>query len=232
MPRRSSPPAPTKSVPLPFPGLTPKQQAFVDAYLGNGRNGSDAYRQAYGAKSSQPHSKAIALLKHKVVASIVTEADRLVTIGTLRGLARYEITAERVAEEMALLAFSNMGDYVVATEDGHAMVPDFSKLTREQTAAISEVTIEEFMDGKGEGARQVRRVKFKLYDKKGALELIGRDVGKFLPPKTDDKPATVNNNLFLKVEALDGDERTILRRLLGKVLPAGSDGGSEGPRQG
>jgi len=56
---------------------------------------------------------------------------------------------------------------------------DFSKLTRDQAAALAEVTVEDFKDGRGEDARNVRKVRFKLADKKGALVDLGRHFGLF-----------------------------------------------------
>jgi hypothetical protein len=38
-----------------------------------------------------------------------------------------------------------------------------------KTAALSEVTVKDFLDGRGEDARQVRRVKFKLHVKRAPL---------------------------------------------------------------
>ena len=66
-----------------------------------------------------------------------------------------------------------------------------SKLTREQAAAIGEVTVEDFTDGRGEGARDVRRVKFKLADKRGALVDLGRHFGLF----TDKAVVNVNHGI-------------------------------------
>ena len=53
-------------------------------------------------------------------------------------------------------------------------VLDWSKLTRDQAAALIEVTVEDFLDGRGEDAREVRRVHFKLANKIDALELLGK----------------------------------------------------------
>src|SRR5262249_28053524 len=72
----------------------------------------------------------------------------------------------------------NMDDYMTVGSDGDPFV-DLSKLTREQAAAISEVTVEDFKDGRGEEARDVRRVKFKLLDKRAALVDIGKHLGMF-----------------------------------------------------
>lgn len=92
--------------------------------------------------------------------------------------ARAEITIASVLEELGRLGFSNMLDYVTVGSDGDAYV-DLSKLTREQAAAIQEVTVEDFKDGRGEDGRDVRRVKFKLADKRAALVDIGKYLGMF-----------------------------------------------------
>jgi phage terminase small subunit len=57
---------------------------------------------------------------------------------------------------------------------------DFSKLTRDQAAALVEVTVEDFKDGRGDAARDVRRIKFKLADKRAALVDLGKHLGMFV----------------------------------------------------
>ena len=74
---------------------------------------------------------------------------------------------------LTLLARSNMLDYVGA----HGQLLDISQLTREHGAAIHEVTYDTYMDG--EEAREVKRVKLKLYDKRAALVDLGRHHGLF-----------------------------------------------------
>ena len=73
--------------------------------------------------------------------------------------------------------FSNMLDYVKV--DGPDAFVDLSTLTRDQAAAIQEVTVEDYKDGRGENARDVRRVKVKLSDKRAALVDIGKHLGMF-----------------------------------------------------
>jgi phage terminase small subunit len=77
------------------------------------------------------------------------------------------ITAARVLNELALLGFANMADYL---EPAGAERPiDLSRVTRDQMAAISELTV----DTVYEQQRPVHRVRLKLHDKKGALVDIG-----------------------------------------------------------
>src|SRR5690606_29958528 len=90
--------------------------------------------------------------------------------------AKLEITKERIVEELAKIGFSNMLDYMRAGTDGDPYL-DFSSLTREQAAALAEVTVEDFKDGRGEDSRDVRRIKFKLHDKKGALVDMAKMLG-------------------------------------------------------
>ena len=91
---------------------------------------------------------------------------------------RFELDIERVKSEYAKLAYANMLDYVTIQPDGTAYV-DLSKLTREQAAAIAAIEVEEYVEGKGEDARAVKRVKFKLHDKRGALSDSARILGIF-----------------------------------------------------
>lgn len=88
------------------------------------------------------------------------------------------VTIERIVAELAKIGFANMADYMKVGSDGDPYL-DFGALTRDQAAALQEVTVEDFKDGRGEDARDVRRVKFKLADKRAALVDLGRHLGMF-----------------------------------------------------
>ena len=81
---------------------------------------------------------------------------------------------ERVLNELALLGFANMLDYISVGPNDTVKV-DLSKLTREQAAAIGEVTVEEFTERTGQDEsgkpifENVRRTKFKLTDGGGVV---------------------------------------------------------------
>ena len=91
---------------------------------------------------------------------------------------RFDITAERVLGELAKLAFANPADYFTVQADGTAYV-DLSTLTRAQAAAIAEIVVDEYVEGKGEDTRNVKRVKIKLVDKGVNLERLGRHLKLF-----------------------------------------------------
>lgn len=88
------------------------------------------------------------------------------------------VSIERIIDELAKIGFANMSDYISIGHDGDPFV-DLSALDRDKAAAISEVTVEDFKDGRGEDARDVRRVKFKLLDKRAALVDLGKHLGMF-----------------------------------------------------
>lgn len=88
------------------------------------------------------------------------------------------VSAERVLEELSRLASSNILDYVTIDANGQPNT-DFSKLTRDQAAAVQEIRVDT-TGGSGDGERrQVLRTTFKLADKGLALERIGRHLKLF-----------------------------------------------------
>lgn len=134
-----------------------------------------AIRAGYSAKSAR--SKASQLLTKVNVQARIAE----LTKARADGLG---LTAEKVLRELTLMGFSNMLDYVRPQKDGYAYV-DLSKLTREQAAAIQEITTESFVaddpeSEDGDGQKIVTKVKFKLADKRGSLELLGKYLKLFL----------------------------------------------------
>lgn len=95
-----------------------------------------------------------------------------------RAITKLSITKEAVLGELAKLAFANMADYMKVGEDGQPTL-NFKDLTRDQAAALVEITVEEFKDGRSD-KREVRRVKFKLADKQKSLEALGKHLGLFI----------------------------------------------------
>lgn len=92
---------------------------------------------------------------------------------------KLELKAENVVEELRRLAFSNMSDYMEIDEEGKPKGLNLANLTRDQAAAIQEIS-EDATGGSGDGERRlIIRTKFKLADKRGSLELLGRHLGMF-----------------------------------------------------
>lgn len=149
--------------------LTPKQERWCEEYLVDLNAAAAARRSGYSRNTATQ-------IGTENLGKPVLQA-RIAELRRARS-ERVQVDAERVLRELCLLGFSNMADFMVAQEDGTAFV-DFSGLTRDKAAAIQEFVVEEFKDGKGEDARDVRRTKFKLADKKSALVEIGKHLGMF-----------------------------------------------------
>lgn len=149
--------------------LTPKQARFVDEYMVDLNATKAATRAGYSAKTAADIGRQ--LLRKTPVARAIAERQRVISDRT-------GVTAEAVVAELAKIGFANMQDYMRAGQQGDPYL-DFSALTRDQAAALSEVTVEDFVVGRGDDARDVRRVKFKLHDKRAALVDLGKHLGIF-----------------------------------------------------
>jgi len=98
------------------------------------------------------------------------------------------ITRARIIEELARIAFANMGDYVEVS-GGHVVVADHKELTAEQLSVISEIgeTVTEHGGS----------IRVKLHDKLGALEKLGKVLRMFVERQEisgpDGKPIEVED---------------------------------------
>jgi phage terminase small subunit len=149
--------------------LTYKQARFTQEYLVDGNATQAAIRAGYSPKTAGVigHEN---LRKPKIAEAIAGARAKLAE--------RLEVTSARIVTELAKLGFANMADYMRANPGGDPYL-DFSRLTRDQAAALAEVTVDDFVDGRGANARQVKRVRFKLHDKQAALVNLGRHLGIF-----------------------------------------------------
>lgn len=138
--------------------LTNQQKLFVSEYLIDRNATQAAIRAGYSETTARKQSRRL-LGKVGIAAAIDKGVQALIQ--------RNEITQDDVLQELVRLAFANMLDYMKVGADG-ALYVDLSRLTREQAAAIQEVTVDTFIEGKGDDARAVKRIKFRRYDKRCA----------------------------------------------------------------
>lgn len=173
--------------------------------LAEGLTADEAYIQA-GYKANR--GNAVRLKANESISDRVAE---------ILGAAaeRAEVSIALVLEELAKLGFANMLDYMRTGPDADPYL-DFSALTRDQAAALSEVTVEDFKDGRGDDARDVRRVKFKLSDKRAALVDIGKHLGMF-PNKhehTGKDGGPIKMEREIDLSELSRAERDVFRTIL------------------
>ena len=119
------------------------------------------------------------------VAEISQERARIRAEATRLAIEHSGITQARGAVELGRIAFANLMDYMRIGPSGDPVL-DFSNLTREQASALTEVTVDDYIDGRGENARDVRKVKFKLADKRAALMDIAKLFG-WITERRDNK---------------------------------------------
>ena len=147
--------------------LTPRRRRFVEEYLVD-LNISAAMRRA-GYKGPFPGTAR--MMRNPEVAAAIARA-------MAERSERTRITADAVLVELGRIGFANILDYTRVGDDGELMV-DLSALDRDKAAAISEVVVEDFRDSRAKDARECRRVRFKLMDKRAALVVLGRHLGIF-----------------------------------------------------
>lgn len=159
--------------------LRGKERIFVEAFLAtdNPRMAAIAAFPELASRPSLGDVRALDFMKRPLVKAAI--AEKLQPL-----LRRYDVTTERVVAEIAKIGFANMGDYLRTTSDGDPYI-NLADLTPEQMAAISEVTVEDFTEGRGEDARDVRRVRFKLHDKLNGLDKLMKRLGAYAPERRE-----------------------------------------------
>ena len=138
-----------------FATLPLRQQIFVTEYLSNGCNAARAARAAGYSETSATHHAARIARNQKI--------SRILSEQAGRSMARCEITAERVLDEMAKLAFFDPRRIFDA--NGGLLPP--SQMGDEEAAAIAGLDLRQMQDGS-------EMKKIKLADKAKALEMLGR----------------------------------------------------------
>lgn len=147
--------------------LTPKQERFVAAYLINPNATQAAIEAGYSEATAKQQGSRL-LTNVDVLARLTNKQQKLAD--------KYEVTADRVIRELALIGFANMMDYM--TVEGSDARVDFSTLDRDQAAAIQEIAVET-VGVSTEDKPAIVRTKFKLADKRAALVDLGRHLSLF-----------------------------------------------------
>ena len=124
-------------------------------YLVDYKGGAAAAAAGYSPKTA--HAQANRLLKNAEVRRAINEGQRLRS-------QRLGITADRIAVELANIAFADLRD-IVTIKDGRMRVRDTAELTRQQSAAISEIS--ETNAG----------LRVRMHSKVAALESLGKQLG-------------------------------------------------------
>jgi phage terminase small subunit len=172
----------------------PRWEKFCEAYVRGETAGNAA--ASYEAAGFKGDRRDAAKLRQRSdisrrIDELQAELSGIETAATAAALKQLKITKVAVLSELAKLAFCNMLDYLRITPDGQVMV-DFSRLDRDKAAAVKEVVIDTYLEGRGNNARTVERIRFTLADKNAALVSIGRHLGMFVNVvSSPDEPAAL-----------------------------------------
>ena len=138
-----------------MPRLTPKQARFVEEYLTDLNATQAAIRAGYSDRVSSEIG--YQLLQKTSVQSAIDACQR-------ERSARTGVTADRVVQEIARVAFSSLRDVMTWGPSGAKVRPD-NEITADAAASIAEI------------AETNTGVKVKLHNKVAALEQLAKHVG-------------------------------------------------------
>ena len=134
---------------------------FAEEYLRNGGDASKAYRDIYGCATQSSYTLGPKLLDHPDIQHLLREGKR-------KAMKNLEITAERVIQELACIAFFDVEDIY----DDQGNMRPLSEIPEEARRAIVSI------DPVGEFAKRA-----KIEGKRGALHLLGQTMALFIEKK-------------------------------------------------
>lgn len=137
-------------------GLNDRQRAFVHEYIVDFNATQAAIRAGYAPRAAQEQSSR--LLSNAIVGAAVADAIRA-------RAERTQITADRVLEEFAAVAFAHMGQYARWHDDSVSLI-DSSEVDPRAVAEVSQRL-----------TRYGSNVSIKLHDKLAALTKLGEHLG-------------------------------------------------------
>lgn len=136
------------------------------------------------------------------------------------------IQGYRILNELEGLAFSSMGDYVDFKANGGPMFR-LDLINENHAKAIKKFTVEEYKEGRGPAARDVKKVTIELYDKRAALVDLGKHRGLFGPSGAGSEapgsrpPVAQQNAPMWDSESQQTIDATVVDRFQIEFIPSG-----------
>ena len=186
--------------------LSKKQQRWIEAYLNDPKKDIEKAAAAAGYTESFVKTQAKRQFKKQLTNIVVKMEEE-------RVWNKLQISHERVVQEIANIAFSNLDNFLVDDpENPGKKVVDFSKATSQDIAALGSYTEEETKKGK--------RVKITMHDKLSALQMLGKSMGMF---KERVEVDTVDGKPVLTITSIDSIlfGGATLREVAAKLEPRG-----------
>ena len=165
----------------PGEALSPKHEAFVQAYVTNGMNAVKAYQAAYPRSSEKAaRSNTTRLMENDGIQARIAEIMAV-------GAERAEVTAEEVIRELKKLGFSCIGKAVTWRNEVVTQELEGGEEGETRTVMVPRVTIvptedldKATLDAIAEVSQQANgALRVKMHDKHAALVSLGRHLGLF-----------------------------------------------------
>jgi phage terminase small subunit len=148
--------------------LTPLQRRFADEYIKDSHPVRAAIRAGYSKGTATVHARK--MVDNPVVRAAIKDAQeaQLVISG---------ITGARVLQELANIAFVDIGDVCSWTSDGEVTIKSASEMKPRTRRAIKSITVTPGKDG--------NTVKVEMHDKGKALDKLTKVLGLETPLKVE-----------------------------------------------
>jgi len=170
--------------------LTPKQERFCREYVIDLNGLQAALRCNYSKKTAQQQASRL-LLNVKVQEFIKQLQDNANN--------KLEIKQEYVLSEILKISHCNIQDYIKAGFE----IEDIVNLKRDQAAAIESIQVTTTIRGSGENMSTEKVVKFKLYDKIKALDMLSKHTGIFEKDNEQARASVIFNVIATNPKQLD-----------------------------
>ena len=177
--------------------LNPKLELFARG-LAEGKSQAVAYKDA-GYSGHTGAASAYAKKPNIIarVSELIEKKNNVEEVSTANALERNSVTKTRLVAELAIIGFARMDTFVSVTSGGDPFI-DLSAVPKDEWAAIKEIVVDEYTEGRGDDARDIKRTRITLHDKRGALMDLARMAGMVTPNQNN----TQVNIVFSEKDAM------------------------------
>lgn len=162
--------------------LTPKQQRFAEEYLIDLNATQAAIRAGYSENGAG--QSAFNLLKKPEIQALIEKLRAKTSV-------KLEVTRERVINELAKIAFSDIRSVV---KWGRVKIQAYDGIP-EAVYDIDLIPSDEISEDAAAAVAEVRKTRdglsVKMLDKKGALDSLGKHLGLWTPSDEDEPPKRI-----------------------------------------
>jgi phage terminase small subunit len=196
--------------------LTDKQRLFVAEYLVDLNATQAAVRAGYAAKTAR-----VIAAQNLSKLNIREAVDK--ALAERQG--RVQISADRVLREVAILAFSDLGQVLDFAGDRLSLKPP-SQIPESARRALASVKVRRYVEGAGDLAREVELIEFRLHPKVEALRDLAKHLG-ILREGHDVNLSGAANHVHLTDDQRDRAIAAVLARLGFRPPDPGGNGSDQ-----